>query len=75
MYEADLSLNFDSRRTGQLGISAVYGSFLAEAASVCLHLNGHKNPVTLYVAGDSSLTTRMKWIDLNDQVDGSWADV
>lgn len=68
------SLSFDALKSGCLGISAVYGSFLAEAASHCLQLNDHANPVVLDLTGDVSSSKRLKWSDAIQDDGSTWAD-
>jgi hypothetical protein len=75
MNETSLTLSFDALKNGQLGISAVYGSFLAEAASHCLRCNNHLNPVLLYVTGDVCRPGSLKWSDVTDEDEGTWADL
>jgi hypothetical protein len=75
MKETGLTLSLDALRNGQLGISAVYGSFLAEAASHCLHRNDHVNPVFLHVTGDICRPGSLKWCEVNEQDEGTWADL
>jgi hypothetical protein len=70
-----LTLSFDGLKGGQLGVSAVYGSFLAEAASHCLRRNGHVNPVILRVTGDASTSGSLKWGEANEEGEGTWADL
>ena len=54
-------LNFASLTKGDVGISAAYGSFLAEAASYCLHLKKHANPVRLGLSGDYRSSGTLQW--------------
>jgi hypothetical protein len=60
---------------GQLGISAVYGSFLAEAASHCLRCLGHVNPVLLDVTGDVCATRSLEWSNGAELHEWTWADM
>ncbi len=69
-----LTLSFETLKKGQLGISAVYGSFLAEAASHCLGWNNHENPVPLDITGDVFTPASLKWNDVNEQK-GTWTDL
>jgi hypothetical protein len=73
--ETPLTLSFSALKSGQLGVSTVYGSFLAEAASHCLQHNGHANPVLLHVTGDASTSGSLKWGDANEGDEGTWADL
>jgi hypothetical protein len=47
------SFSFGPLREGKLGLTKGYGSFLSEAASYCLHLNEHLNPVVVVITGDT----------------------
>jgi hypothetical protein len=75
MNEIGLTLSFDALKNGRLGISAVYGSFLAEAASHCLQCNDHVNPVLLSVTGDVCMPGSLKWRDVTERDEGTWADL
>jgi hypothetical protein len=75
MNETDLTLSFDALKNGQLGLSAVYGAFLAEAASHCLQFNDHVNPVIIYVTGDLCTPGKLKWCDVTERDAGTWADL
>ena len=68
-------LNFEALRNGQLGISSVYGSFLAEAASHCLLRNNHLNPVLLDITGDTCASSNLKWCETSEHRDETWADL
>jgi hypothetical protein len=75
MNEIGLTLNFDALKNGRLGISVIYGSFLAEAASHCLRSNDHVNPVVLQVTGDISARANLKWRDVTQLDECTWADL
>jgi hypothetical protein len=75
MKEPGLTLTFEALTDGQLGISSAYGSFLAEAASHCLHYNDHENPVLLRLTGDVCTPRTLKWLDLNEGDKSTWADL
>jgi len=66
MNELGLTLGFDALRKGLLGISAAYGSFLAEVASHCLRRHDHANPVLLCVTGDVCAAGSLRWCDVNE---------
>jgi hypothetical protein len=68
-------LNFDSLSTGQLGVSAAYGSFLSEAASYCLNFNRHPNPVLLSVTGDFSASASFHWSDVDESHSRTYSDL
>jgi hypothetical protein len=75
MKESVLTLNFAALMKGQLGISSVYGSFLAEAASHCLLRNNHVNPVLLDITGDTCALSSLKWCATSELGEETWADV
>ena len=68
------SLSFDTLRSGQVGISPVWGSFLAEAASHCLQSNDHVHPVCLFITGDVCTPGKLAWRGLTAEENRSWAD-
>jgi hypothetical protein len=75
MNEPALKLGFDALKNGRLGISAVYGAFLAEAASHCLQCNHHEDPVFLYITGDVCMACNLKWSEVTERNAGTWADL
>lgn len=75
MKEIAFALTFDALVNGRLGISSVYGSFLAEAAAHCLQCNNHLNPVILSITGDVCMTGTLKWCDVCERDRGSWSDL
>jgi hypothetical protein len=68
-------LNFDRLTEGELGISAVYGSFLAEAAGYCLNLKKHPNPVTLSLTGDDRSSRIFQWSSANRNCHNTYGDL
>lgn len=69
-------LDLDKLKTGIPVISKKIGAFLAEAAAVCLHLNGYKSGVELKVQGEIEETLIVEWNDkITDDVLSSWNDV
>jgi hypothetical protein len=70
-----LQLDFDALRDGKLGISAIYGSFLAEAASRCLRFHQHQNPAFISITGDRNAAGMLAWCDLVEQEEATWADL
>ena len=68
------SLSFDTLRSGQVGISPVWGSFLAEAAFHCLQSNDHVHPVCLFITGDVCTPGTLAWRGLTAEENRSWAD-
>jgi hypothetical protein len=68
------AFSFDPLREGKLGLTKAYGSFLVEAASFCLHLNEHLNPVLFIVTGDTPTSGSLEWDEITDTHDHSFAD-
>jgi hypothetical protein len=61
-----VDLTFDSLIKGELGLTPSAGAYFAEAASYCLHLQEHANPVKLRLSGDFSFETFLKWIPIRN---------
>lgn len=68
-------LNFDRLTDGTLGVSAAYGSFLAEAAAYCLNLKRHPNPVALSLTGDDRTSGLFRWNSTNRSCQNTYADL
>jgi hypothetical protein len=75
MTASSLMLNFAALGNGQLGISSVYGSFLAEAASHCLRCKNHVSPVVLDISGDTCTSSFLSWRDASEVDEETWADL
>jgi hypothetical protein len=58
-------LHFEKLKAGQLGISPVSGSYLAEAAAFCLDHNGHTHPVLLSLSGDYEESAVLEWSEVD----------
>lgn len=57
------------------GLSFNVGSYLEEAARVCLFLNGHKSGVELKVLGDFVLSFKLIWKDsVEEKILKNWQD-
>src|SRR5437762_5482204 len=69
------TFTFEALRKGELGISPAYGSFLAEAASYCLGLKSHPNPVLLRVTGDLPSTGKLSWCASAANLETTYADL
>jgi len=67
--------SFDALIEGNLGLSAVYGSFLAEGAAYCLHKNGHHSPGNLVLTLEESLMTSLIWKEVGAELDSTWTDL
>ena len=61
MTETEDHLSFEFLVRGSVGLTPAYGAFLAEAASHCLHLKDHSNPVKLFITGDQRSSRMFKW--------------
>ena len=69
------TFTFEELRAGRLGVSPIYGSFLAEAAAHCLKANGHVNPSLLRLSGDVCSSGTLNWHpDIPDEK-STWADL
>lgn len=69
------TLDLDKFKTGIPVISKKIGAFLAEAAAICLHLNGYQSGVKLQVEGEVVDTLTIKWNDeVTNDVLNSWND-
>jgi hypothetical protein len=66
---------FDSLKEGKLGLSAVYGSFLAEGAAYCLYKNGHHSPGSLVLTIEEPLITSLIWEEVGAELDSTWTDL
>ena len=68
-------IDLDKLKTGIPVISKKIGAFLAEAAAICLHLNGYKSGVKLKVQGEIEEILTIEWNDkITDDVLNSWND-
>ncbi len=68
-------LDLDLLKTGIPVISKKIGAFLAEAAAICLHLNGYKSGVTLISEGEVNNSVIVEWQDIvTDELLASWND-
>jgi len=61
-----VNLTFDSLVKGELGLTPSAGAYFAEAASYCLHLHKHANPVRLLLSGDLSGEMSLNWITIGE---------
>jgi hypothetical protein len=69
------TLDLDRLKNGRVGVSPVYGAFLAEAAAYCLKFNNHLDPVDLYVTGDDGFTAGLRWSAVGRWDGSTWADL
>jgi hypothetical protein len=75
MEESDYVFRFDRLKSGKLGLSPVYGSFLAEAAAYCLYRNQHHSPGSLIFTIERPEITSLLWDEVNGDLDSTWADL
>jgi hypothetical protein len=75
MDRSPYTVNFDSLRVGKLGLSAGYGTFLAEGAAVCLYKNHHHSPSDLVLTLDASAIATLLWNEVGSELDATWADL
>jgi hypothetical protein len=75
MNDRSVHFDFGALRTGKLGISTIYGSFLAEAASHCLRFHRHQNPIFLRITGDRTAAGMFAWCDAAELGQATWADL
>jgi len=69
-------LDLDELKTGIPVVSKKIGAFLAEAAAICLYLNGYESGVELKVEGEIEEILIVEWDDkITDDVLNSWNDV
>lgn len=61
MTEGSYTFTFNALRKGELGLTASGGTYFAEAASYCLHVHSHPNPVRLSLSGDLSGSGTLEW--------------
>lgn len=68
-------LNLDILKTGIPVISKKMGAFLAEAAAICLTLNGYQSGVQLKVDGEIEEIFVIEWNDkITQEILNSWND-
>lgn len=75
MDDISIHLTFDALCKGELGLSAAYGSFLAEAASRCLRHHNHKDPTLVSITGDITTTYSLTRYAANTHEENTWADL
>lgn len=68
-------LSFDRLLKGELGLSPNGAGYFADAASYCLYLNNHPNPVNLVLSGDLSFSATLKWSSVCDDHARTHADL
>ena len=68
-------LNLNNLKEGIGGLTEAFGSFLAEAAMVCLETNHQKGKAILKVEGDFKENFEINWTGkLTEEVRNSWHD-
>jgi hypothetical protein len=69
-------LDLNDLKKGMPGVSEAVGNFLAEAATVCLSLNGHHSGVKLEVEGTYQELFEVIWQEVPDEsIINSWKDL
>ena len=68
-------LDLNELKAGIPAITPVWGSALAEAASVCLETQGHRQGVRLIVTGLIVKDVALSWPATSDQTFRTWADL
>ncbi len=70
------TLHLDTLKQGLPKISPAFGTFLAEAAAVCLTHMGHQSGVRLSVEGDFEAKFSLKWTQIiGEREKASWRDL
>lgn len=68
-------LHLDTLKEGLPGVTKTVGSFLAEAAALCLESNGHQSGLTIQLGGDVETSFQLFWTDVvTEQVKKTWKD-
>lgn len=75
MERVSYTVNFDSLKAGKLGLSAAYGTFLAEGAAFCLYKNDHHSPVNLILTLGAPEIASLRWNEVGPELDSTWADL
>lgn len=64
---SNLPLDVASLAGGLPGVSPAFGSYLAEAASVCFDAERHTSPTSMSVDGATACTTDVSWSEPTEQ--------
>jgi len=75
MTDGNYTFSFDALVRGELGLTASGGAYFAEAASYCLHVQSHPNPVRLSLSGDLSGTATLEWANITEAHRRTHADL
>src|SRR5580700_8569933 len=75
MSEGSYTFSFDALMKGELGLTATGGKYFAEAASYCLHVHSHPNPVRLSLSGDLSGSGNLEWGRISEAHPRTHADL
>jgi len=68
------SLSLSELSKGMIGITQPFGQSTAEAASICLEEQNHRNGVHLFVNNEFNKIFSVIWDDTTDQMRRTWAD-
>lgn len=69
-----MALALESLAQGRRGLTPAFGQSLAEAASVCLHHEGHSSPTRMPVSGMRQFQGQLKWRPPSAQCLRCWND-
>jgi len=72
--ESPFVLRMRSLREGRTGLTPAFGQSLEEAASVCLHEQGHESPTEIAVNGAFDAEGKVEWDPPTAQQKDCWND-
>jgi hypothetical protein len=75
MIEDSYIFSLDALIKGELGLTANGGAYFADAASYCLHVHSHPNPVRLSLSGDISGSGTLEWAKVSEAHHRTHADL
>lgn len=75
MTEHNYIFRFGALAKGELGLTVGAGAYFTEAASYCLHVRRHPNPVHLSLSGDVSGSGTLEWAEVCDAHHRTHADL
>ena len=75
MTQGSYTFSFDALMKGELGLTVSGGTYFADAASYCLHVHGHPNPVRLSLSGDLSGSGTLDWGSVSEAHRRTHADL
>ena len=69
-----IEIALSSLALGRKGLSPEYGAVLAQAASVCLLEQGHRQPTNLDVSGTHDMQASLAWTIPTEEAKRTWND-